>query len=85
MDEHQINRLETKMDRVGDRLNKIDVTLVSQHLTLLDHVERSTKLEAIVMPMKKKMDMLQGALAFIGLLGVVAGIVDVAIRLFSHS
>lgn len=85
MDEHQIDRLETKMDRVGDRLNKIDVTLVSQHLTLLDHVERSTKLEAIVMPMKKKMDMLQGALAFIGLLGVVAGIVDVTIRLFFHS
>lgn len=85
MDEHQIDRLETKMDKVGDRLNKIDVTLVSQHLTLLDHVERSTKLEAIVMPIKKKMDMLQGALAFIGLLGVIAGIVDVAIRLFSHS
>lgn len=83
MDE-QLDRVEHKLEKIDEKLAAVNITLVAQHLTLLDHTERSTKLEAIVMPIKAKMDMAQGALACIGLLGVVAGIVDVIFRFLRH-
>lgn len=82
--DNQLDRIENKVDKINDHLAKVDVTLVSQHLTLLDHTSRSTKLEEIVLPMQTKINYVEGFLKGLGLLGIIAGIADVAIRLFFH-
>ena len=84
MEDTQLDRLEAKIDKIGDRLSKIELTQVAQHITLVDHTDRSTKLENIVIPLKSDVDKFKGAMQLIGIIGVLAGVGDVILRLFSH-
>lgn len=84
MDNDQLNRIESKIDGLDKRIGNLEVIAAVQHSTLEEHTSRSTKLENIVMPIKSDIDKFKGALQFIGLLGIAAGILDVIIRLFHH-
>jgi len=77
--------IENKLDRIDARLNSIDVTLVAQHVSLKDHIRRTEILENEVKPIQKHVAMVNGALKFIGLLGILAGVLEVGIKwLGSH-
>jgi len=74
------NRLENKVDKIIDDTTEIKITLAKQHIVLVEHESRSTKLENIVLPIHKKFMMLEGALKFIGIISVILGIIE-AIRM----
>lgn len=82
--EEQLTRIESKIDKLDERMNRIELTQVAQHVTLVEHTDRSTKLEDIVMPIKSDIDKFKGALQFIGMASMAAGIIDVILRLIHH-
>ena len=81
IDDKQGDRIEAKIDKLDDRQDRMELTQVAQHLELKEHTRRSTALEEIVLPLQKKVTRAEGALQLIGLIGIVAGIVDVIFRL----
>jgi len=75
-DDKRLERIETKVDKISDHLGSIDVTLSAQHESLKDHIRRTEVLEATILPIKKHVDMVKGAMALITLLGVLLGILE---------
>lgn len=71
-----------KLDKISDKLSKIDVTLAAQHVTLLEHTKRSTMLEEDLKPIKKHVAMVEGALKLLGLLGLLASIFEAVHMVF---
>ena len=78
---NQNKRIEDKIDVIVEHIGNIDVTIAKQQTTLDEHVRRSVALEAIVDPMRENMDQFVGAVKFIKILGILAGIAE-AIHLF---
>lgn len=76
MSEHPLNRIENKLDKMAEDISEIKVTLGKQHVVLVQHESRSTKLETIVAVVQKKVSMFEGALKLIGGLGVILGIIE---------
>lgn len=66
-----------KLDKLDIRLGSIDSTLAAQHESLKDHIRRTEILESRIVPVEKHVVMTQGALKFIGILSLLAGIVEV--------
>lgn len=65
------------------------ITLAEQHVTLQEHTRRSEALEKLLemtreelKPVQKHVALVQGALQFIGLIGVVVGIITGIASLF---
>ncbi len=75
MDDRKLDRIESKIDKLTDRIGSIDVTLASQHESLKEHIRRTELLETDVAPIKRHVAMIQGVLKFIMLLSVLVGIV----------
>lgn len=65
-----------KLGRIETRLNSIDTTLASQHEILKEHIRRTELLEADVKPIQRHVSMVEGAIKFIGLLALLAGIIE---------
>ncbi len=74
MDNKRLERIENKIDDVSDHLGSIDVTLAGQHISLKEHIKRTTMLEKELAPIKKHVYMVQGALALITASGAIIGI-----------
>jgi len=70
------NRVETKLDAIVKDLGEIKITQAEQHLTLSEHTKRSTMLESIVIPIQRKVTLVEGALKFIGILALLVGIAE---------
>lgn len=66
----------SKLEKIYDRLNSIDTTLAAQHESLKDHIRRTEILEQELKPVKVHVIMVNGALKFVALLGVIAAIVE---------
>lgn len=75
MDESRFNRLESKIDRVVESVANIDKTLAGQHVQLTEHIRRTGLLEDSMEPIKKHVAAVDGVLKFIGVAGVILGIV----------
>lgn len=77
----RLDRIEAKTDKIIDNQSDHNATLARLTTTVEIHESRSTKLEAIVLPMKSKWDMAEGAMKLVGgiatLVGVIAGIIKV--------
>lgn len=71
------DRIEHKLDKVAEDMTDVKVTLAKQHVVLVEHESRSTKLEAIVLPIHRKVTMLEGALKLIGSASIIYGIIKV--------
>lgn len=76
-DEKRLERIEVKIDDIGDHLASIDVTLKAQHIILDEHIRRTEILEKDIEPIKRHVYMVKGAAAFIALLATIAGIIAV--------
>ena len=53
----RLGRIEDKLDKVLEKAGNTDVTLAKQAVVLEEHVRRTEALEAIVMPIKNKVDL----------------------------
>ncbi len=73
------DRIHEKLDKVVDSISEINVTLARQAVSLEEHIKRSNMLEAKMVPVERHVAMVNGALKFVGLLGVLAGILEVII------
>ncbi len=73
------DRVHDKLDKVVESISEINVTLAKQSVSLEEHIKRSNMLEAKMVPVEKHVAMVNGALKFIGLLGILAGILEVII------
>ena len=69
-------RIENKIDKILGDVTDIKITLGQQHIILVQHESRSTKLETIVAVVQKKISMFEGALKLIGGISIVAGIIE---------
>lgn len=77
IDDKRLERIEKKIDDQNEHLGSIDLTLQAQHLSLVDHIERTNKLEVKVAPLVRWMYMTQGAAALLGLLATIGAIIAV--------
>jgi len=75
-DDKRLERIEVKVDKISDHLGSIDATLSAQHESLKDHIRRTEVLEETILPIKKHVDMVKGAMALITLLGILFGILE---------
>lgn len=70
------DKIEKKLDHIVEEIGTVKVTLASQHEVLAEHVRRTNLLEEEIRPIKKHVHMIEGAIKFIGLVGMIAGIVE---------
>jgi len=77
-----MNSNNVKLDKIIERIGKIDSTLSAQHITLQDHIRRTEILEKEIVPLTKNMNMLQGAVKLIALAGVIATVVEAIHSMF---
>lgn len=76
-------RIENKLDKMAEDITEIKVTLGKQHVVLVQHESRSTKLETIVAVVIKKVSMFEGALKVIGGLSILMGLIQ-AVKALVH-
>lgn len=69
-------RLEDKIDSISMRIGSIDATLAAQHVSLKEHMRRTAILEDKVSPLERFVHMTAGAVKFMVLLGLFAGIIE---------
>ncbi len=79
-----LKRFEFKLDKIDQRINNVDVTLAAQHEVLKEHVRRTNLLEEQIKPIEKHVSMVNGAIKFIGLLGVIAAIIEAVVMITKH-
>lgn len=84
-------RLETKMDKVVDRIGSIDVTIAKQQVSIDEHVRRCNLLEEGAKEMAKRMAplerrkiMVDAALRSVGLLATIAGIGEGTVAVLTY-
>ena len=82
-------KMDKKFDRVEERLDSMDRTLVKQEANLAEHMRRTELAENAIKaldedlaPIKKHVNMLQGVLKLIAVLGTVVGIAVGIAKLF---
>lgn len=76
MDDKRLTRIEEKIDDTNDHLASIDITLSAQHVSLKDHIRRTAILEAEIKPIRKHVDMMNGALKLAGIIALLIGIIE---------
>jgi hypothetical protein len=75
MDSKRLERVEDKLDKVVDAISGINVTLAKQAVVLEEHVKRSTMLEEQFKPVRKHVDIVNGILKLMGILGTCGGLI----------
>jgi len=76
MDDKRLDRIEDKVDTIVDKIGSIDATLAAQHVSLKEHIRRTALLEAEIKPVKRHVDMVNGALKLLGLISLLLGIYE---------
>lgn len=82
MSEDMFNRMEKKLDILVSDVNEIKIQGAKRDIILEEHTSRSTKLEDIVLPIQRKITLLEGAMKLLASGSVIAGIIE-AIRMLS--
>ncbi len=67
----RLDKIEEKVDKILDQQSTMNATLVSQHVSISEHIRRTNLLEAEVKPIKRHVDMVNGALKLLGVMLVV--------------
>lgn len=70
-DIRRIERIENKVDKLGDRLSSIDSTLAAQHESLKIHIHRTELLEKRSDHLEAYINKTQGALRLLSASGVI--------------
>lgn len=84
MDDVKFDRMETKLDRISERINSIDVTLASQHESLREHIRRTSILEEEIKPLKNHVLMAAGAAKIIGLMVGAVGLCAAVFEILTY-
>lgn len=74
-------KVETKLDKIDDSITRIDITLARQSEILDVHVKRTNILEDSLKPIERHVNMVQGAIKLILILGTIAGIIEAIVML----
>lgn len=77
MDDKRLDRIEEKIDTLITRASSIDTTLAKQHVSLKSHMRRTELLEGQVLPLVRRMNMLEGALKLLALIASLAGLYEI--------
>jgi uncharacterized protein YdcH (DUF465 family) len=67
------DRIFDKIEKIDDRLNNIDTSLVRQTVSLEEHIRRTNLLENEIKPVKRHVIMVESVFKFIGAISVVIG------------
>ena len=86
----KLNSIDRKLGKLDNRVDEIDKTLVQQHESLKMHIYRTDlaekrieQIDAGLEPVKAHVARMDGALKFVGILGVILGIISGVLRLFN--
>jgi len=86
-----MKKIELKLDRLDERLDKISITLTSQAVTLKEHVRRTNIAEQRIdslgldlKPIQRHVSQIRGVGKFIGLLGTLSAIAAVIYSLMRN-
>lgn len=74
MKDEQLDKIENKIDLLGSHLSSIDITLAAQHISLKDHIRRTTQIENALIPIKSHVDKVQGGIVLLGLIATVLSV-----------
>lgn len=72
----QLDRMEGKLDKHGDAIADINVTLGKQHVVLDEHMRRTDALEKIIEPIRVRHERMNGVLKLLGLIAAMGGVVE---------
>jgi hypothetical protein len=74
------DRLETKLDKIVDDVGEIKVHLGVYNVQLKEHMKRTELLEKKLEPVEKHVERLNGILKLIGVMAMIATIVEAILR-----
>jgi len=74
MDEFTSKRLVKDVDQIKRSLANVDKTLALQHVSLAEHIRRTTLLEQKLEPVEKHVEQVRGVFKFIGWLLAALGV-----------
>lgn len=77
-----LERIFNKIDKMDERLNNIDTSLVRQTVSLEEHVKRTNLLEDEIKPIKKHIYFVNAVFRIIGLLSTISGIIVAAYEIW---
>lgn len=76
-----MERVLNKLDALDARLDNVDKTLAKQEVHLAEHIRRTALLEDAIVPIKKHVNHVEGALKFLGVVGLVASVATAIVKL----
>jgi hypothetical protein len=71
----EIEKLSLKLDKIDEPIDSIDKSLAVYNSQLKFHIKRTDLIEEELKPLKSSFFKIQGVLAFLGILGLIMGIV----------
>ena len=77
-----LDKIYSKLDKIEDRLNSIDVTAAEQQKDIKIHIKRTNILESTVLGLRSNKEQWKGVAKFILVLAAVSGIVTLYITYF---
>lgn len=83
MSDSKLDKIESKVDVIVERIHAIDKTLERNTASLELHIKRTDLLEQKLKPVEDHVAAINGFMKFIGFIGIVAGIVASLVKIFS--
>lgn len=80
----KLDRIESKIDKQSERINSIDVTLAEQHISLKEHMRRTSLLEEQLKPIQSHVDMTTAILKIIAVLGGITATVAAGLEILRY-
>lgn len=81
-DEKLLDKVADKIEKLDERLDSIDKTLVKQEANLKEHMRRTELLEEDLRPIRRHVNMLEGSLKFLGVVLIVLSIISVFMKIY---
>lgn len=72
---------EPRLIRIEEKIDRILIEQTAQHITLQEHTKRSTMLEDDMKPIRRHVAQMQGAIKLLGVLSLIAGIIEAIIMM----
>lgn len=76
-----MERLLDKLDKLDDHLQRIDVTLAKQEVSLSEHIRRTELIENDLVPIKGHVERVNGAMRFIGFIALLVSLTGGIIKI----
>ena len=76
-----LKAIDAKVDKLDERLDDVDKTLIRQHASLEEHIRRTDLLEKKLEPVEDHVKQVQGGVKLIGFLSLGLGVVVTIMKL----